>query len=275
MISDSQVAQDAGRLVNANKRISKLSRVLFSIAVIGQWMFVYYIVAFYGGIFVSGEYEKVNKALGHGIIDGDVMGNMMLGIHLALAAVITFGGPLQFFASIRKRFPVFHRWNGRIFYLTAFIVTFAGLYMIYTRGAHGGITGLLGNTLNAILIFTFATLAWRTALQKDFVAHKKWAIRAFLMVSGVWFFRLGYGIWILITGFTAPGTNNNLNGPFDIFLSFAHSLVPLLLLEAYFYAKRHADLRVKQFAVGALIGLSLLMVGGIAMLILVFWAPHL
>jgi hypothetical protein len=275
MVSDLQAVQQAGQLAKANKRLKKLSQVLFAIAVIGQWMFVYYIVAFYGGIAVSGEYEKVNDALGHGIIKGDTMGNLMLGIHLALAVVVTFGGPLQFSAAIRKHFPLFHRWNGRIFYLTAFVVTFAGLYMIYTRGAHGGITGLLGNTLNAALIITFSTLAWRTAMQRDFVAHKKWAIRAFLMVSGVWFFRLGYGIWILITGFTAPGTNGNLTGPFDIFLSFGHSLVPLLILEAYFYAKRHSSLRVKQFGAGALIGLSLLMVGGITMIALVFWAPHL
>lgn len=275
MVSDPQVAQDADRLVKANRRMSKLSQLLFAIAVIGQWIFVYYIVAFYGGIAASGEYEKVNEVLGHGIIDGDSMGNLALGIHLALAAVVTFGGPLQFFASIRKRFPVFHRWNGRVFFFTAFIVTFAGLYMIYTRGAHGGVTGLLGNTLNAILIITFSTLAWRTAMQQDFSAHKKWAIRAFLMVSGVWFLRLGYGIWILITGFTAPGTNNNLNGPFDIFLSFGHSLIPLLLLEAYFYAKRHADLRVKRSAVGVLIGLSVLMAAGIVMVTLVFWAPEL
>jgi hypothetical protein len=275
MVSDLQTAQQADQLAKANKRLKKLSQVLFAIAVIGQWMFVYYIVAFYGGIAVSGEYEKVNEALGHGIIKGDSMGNLMLGVHLALAVVVTFGGPLQFSAAIRKHFPLFHRWNGRIFYLTAFVVTFAGLYMIYTRGAHGGITGLLGNTLNASLIIWFSVLAWQTAIQRDFVAHKKWAIRAFLMVSGVWFFRLGYGIWILITGFTAPGTNGNLNGPFDIFLSFAHSLVPLLILEAYFYAKRHSSLRVKQFGAGALIGLSLLMIGGIVMIALVFWAPHL
>lgn len=265
--------QKTDKLTKANGNINKLSQVLFVIAVIGQWIFVYYIVVFYGGILISGEYEKVNEALGHGVIDGDRIGNLMLGVHLALAAVITFGGPLQFSGWVRKHFPVFHRWNGRVFYLTAFIVTFAGLYMIYTRGAHGGVTGLLGNTLNAILIIWFSTLAWQTARKRDFVAHKKWAIRAFLMVSGVWFFRLGYGIWILITGFTVPGTNNDLTGPFDIFLSFAHSLVPLLLLEAYFYAKRHKNLRIKRFAIAALIGLSVLMVGGIVMLILVFWAP--
>lgn len=259
----------------ADKSLDKVTRILFTIAVIGQWVFVFYIVAFYGGAVVTGAYEKINEALPHGIIPGDGMGNFALAVHLALAAVITLGGPLQFFSSIRKRFPRFHRWNGRIYFVTAFLISLAGLYMIYTRGAHGGITGLLGNTLNATLIMVFSAAAWRAAMNRDFSAHKKWAVRAFLMVSGVWFFRIGYGLWVLLTGFTAPGTSENLNGPFDIFLSFGHSLIPLLILECYFYAKRHNSPHIKMRVSRLLAVLCLLLAAGICMVALIFWMPLL
>ncbi|MEL6655426.1 MAG: DUF2306 domain-containing protein [Bacteroidota bacterium] len=257
------------------KRFQQITRLLFYLGMAGQWLFAYYIVAFYGGVVMNGTYEKVNEQLPHGIIEGDTMGNMMLAMHLGLAAIITFGGPLQFFPSLRKRFPKFHRWNGRIFYFTAFLVTLAGLYMIITRPPHGGATGFLGNALNATLILWFGTMAWRTAMQKDFVAHRKWAIRAFLMVSGVWFFRVGYGLWILLTAFKMPGTTANLDGPFDIFLSFGHSLVPLLIGEYYLWARAHDSPQVKKRASFVFGTLCLLLAGGIVMLSLVFWLPLL
>lgn len=265
-------------LIHATKidqQFRMVTRLLFAIAVAGQLFFVYYIIAFYGGAALHADYESINEQLGHGVIKGDKMGNAALAIHIFLAAIITLGGPIQFIGSIRKRFPVFHRWNGRVYYLIAFLISFAGLYMNYSRGAHGGIIGALGNALNAVLIMSFSVMAWRTAMQRDFRMHKKWAIRAFLMVSGVWFFRVGYGLWILLTGFTAPGTSPDLTGPFDRFLSFGHSLVPLLILEGYFYAKAHPNPKVKRLATGALGLLCLLLTGGIIMISMVFWLPNL
>ncbi len=251
------------------------TRILFAVGVIGQLIFAYYIIAFYGGIAVSGDYERANEAMGHGVIAGDAVGNWVLGVHLFLAAVITLGGPVQFIPAIRNRFPTFHRWNGRLYFLTAFSISIAGLVLNFIRGAHGGIPGALGNGLNALLIMSFSALAWRTAMQKDFKAHKKWALRAFLMVSGVWFFRVGYGLWVLMTGFQPVGVEPDLTGPFDRFLMFAHSLVPLLIVEFYFYAKEKAPPKVQKWATAFFGLLSLLLAAGIVVVTLIFWAPHL
>ncbi|MBX2871530.1 MAG: hypothetical protein KTR30_05505, partial [Saprospiraceae bacterium] len=91
----------------------------------------------------------------------------------------------------------------------------------------------------------------------------------------VWFFRVGYGLWILLTGFTAPGTSADLTGPFDRFLSFAHSIVPLLLLEFYFYAKANPNPRIKKIATVTFGILCLLLAAGIAMVAMIFWIPTL
>lgn len=271
MVSPSSTLHPVLSLQQARKHLARSKQLLFVIAVIGQLFFVLHIVTFYGGIAWNGTYEKVNEKLGHGVMDGDPIGNVMLAVHIFLAAVIMLGGPLQFIGAFRQKFPVFHRWNGRIYYLTAFIISIVGLYMNAMRGAHGGLMGALGNGLNASFIFLFSILAWRTAVRRDFVAHRKWAIRAFVAVTGVWFFRIGYGLWILLTGFTAIGAKADLTGPFDIFLLFAHSLVPLALVELYFWAKASSVVLFKQRVAYFFYFLSFLLVGGVAMAALIFW----
>ncbi|MEO0338797.1 MAG: DUF2306 domain-containing protein [Bacteroidota bacterium] len=275
MVSDFQINQASKSLRKSARLLQNSKKLLFGIGVTGQWLFVIYIVALYGGIWLSGNYEAVNDHLPHGVIEGDTMGNLALGIHLFIAAIITFGGPLQFIPFIRNRYPAFHRWLGRTYFLIAFLAAGSGLYMIITRGAHGGWINALGNWLNALLIMIFSILAWRTAMQRDFKSHRKWAIRAFVMVSGVWFFRIGYGLWLLLTGFSGIGITADLTGPFDRFLSFGHSIIPLMILECYFWAKSQQNPVVKQ-RIAYLLGiLAIFLAAGIAMVSMVFWWPAL
>jgi len=77
-------------------------------------------------------------------------------------------------------------------------------------------------------------------MARNFTVHRKWALRLFMVVSGVWFFRLGFMLWMLIhqrpVGFD-PAT---FQGPFLTFLSFAQYLLPLFFLELYFWAQERA-----------------------------------
>ena len=151
------------KIKNANKILHWSVRLLFSVAVIGQLIFVYYIVSYYGGSAIIGDFDKWNEALPNGFIKGETLRNISLVVHIALAAVITFGGPLQFIPQIRNRFPKFHRWNGRFYITIAFLTSFSGLYMIYTHAPLGGGIMTVGNTINAILIMycLYPNLAYR------------------------------------------------------------------------------------------------------------------
>lgn len=261
-------------LTKANQLLKKAAQLLFGVAVIGQLLFALHIVTFYGSSLFTGNYDKWNQELSNGLIEGDLIGNIALVIHLLLAAVITLGGPLQFIPKFRTKFPVFHRWNGRIYIITAFLISLAGLYMVFARGVIGGTIMGMGNTLNATLIMIFAALAWKTAMAKDFKTHKKWALRTFLMASGVWFFRIGFGIWIAFNGGTAPGSSEDLGGPFDIFLTFAHSLLPWIILELYFYIKQKNNATIKVVMATFLVLLSGVLGIGIFMATMIFWMPH-
>jgi hypothetical protein len=66
----------------ADTALKAAARLWFRVAVIGQWVFVYFIVSFYGGTAVQGDFEAWNKILPHGYIAGDTVGNLFLAAHL-------------------------------------------------------------------------------------------------------------------------------------------------------------------------------------------------
>ncbi len=81
-------------------------------AILGQWAFLYYILAFYGASGVTGDFETWNrlKVMGRTpFVAGDMAGNLAFLGHALAAAIIAFGGALQLVPGIRARFPAFQR----------------------------------------------------------------------------------------------------------------------------------------------------------------------
>ncbi len=87
----------------------------FLVAVIGQWAFLYYIVAFYGPSTLQGHFQawSKNTFLFEGYVASNTAGNLVFAAHALLAAVIAFGGAIQLIPQIRERAISVHRWNGR------------------------------------------------------------------------------------------------------------------------------------------------------------------
>ena len=215
-------------------RVSAVSWFLAALA--GQAAFATYVALFYGGAAARGDFLKWNDILVGGFVVGGTMGNMVLAAHLLLAVVITVGGPLQLIPALRARALPFHRWNGRLYIVTAFVISLAGIYMVWTRGTAGGLAMKAGISLNGLLILACAALAWRNVLARRLDAHRRWALRAFILVSGVWFFRVGLMFWILAN--RGPvGIGDDFDGPFVRFWAYGCYLVPLAVLEFYLRAK--------------------------------------
>ncbi|MEM8889770.1 MAG: DUF2306 domain-containing protein [Bacteroidota bacterium] len=261
-------------LAKARKALDRSASLWFIIALIGQWLFALYILGFYGTTSINGEYESWNEHLFSGIIENDFWGNLFLIMHLILAFIITVGGPLQFFPKFRKKYAAFHRWNGKIYILVALLISLDGLYLIFSRGVVGGSVMMGGNTVNASLIMFFSVMSFLTARKKKFLDHRRWAIRTFLMVSGVWFFRIGFSFWILINQ-GAPGHTENFDGPFDFFLAYGHSLVPLAAAELFFLAEKSKKAQVKFSMTALIVLLSLATALGIFMATQIFWIPKM
>jgi uncharacterized membrane protein len=216
----------------------------FVTALIGQWAFLYYIAGFYGVATLRGDFAawSRNTHLLNGYVPGDTSGNLAFATHVLLAIVVTFGGALQLIPQIRARWIALHRWNGRLFLVTAVAGALSGLYMIWVRGSRANVTAGLATSLAAGLIIAFAWQAWRAARSREIAVHRRWALRTFIVANTVWFQRIGIFGWIIANHGT-PGMSNRFDGWFDIGWEFGCWLLPLAVLELYLRTKERAGPR--------------------------------
>ncbi len=252
------------------------ARLWFVVAVVGQWLFAAYVAAFYGGSAARGDLLAWNKHLPHGYTPGDRAGNLVLITHLVLAVVVSVGGPLQLVPRLRARVPSFHRWSGRLYVLAAFALGLGGLYLAWSgRRVVGDVTQQLGVSLNALLILICAALAWRHAVARQFDRHRRWALRLFLVVSGVWFFRVGLMFWLIGWGGPVGFDARAFQGPFLTALSFGQTLVPLALLELYLRARDGGVAAARYAMAGVLLACAAATAVGVFGAVMGMWLPRL
>jgi hypothetical protein len=242
--------------------------------VAGQLLFVAYLLGFYGRHAAQGQLAAWNKVVPHAYRTGDTVGNLAMAMHVGLAALVIGGGMLQLLPWLRNRMPALHRWNGRLYVVGALAASTAGLYMVWIRGSVGDLGQHIGLTLDAVLIWAFAFLAVRAAWQRRMTDHRRWALRLFIAVSGVWFYRVGLMFWILVNGGPAGFDPDSFTGPFLTVLAFADYLLPLAALELYLLAQR-AGSRLQLGAAVTIAGLSLVMAAGGAVAAMGMWLPRL
>ncbi len=259
----------------SHKALSLSVQGWFVVAVLGQLMFAVYVAALYGASAFQGDWAQWNSVFKRGHVPGEPLGNAAVMVHIFLAIVITVSGPLQLVPKVRALWPVFHRWNGRVYLLVAVVTSVAGFIMLINRGIVGGNMQYAGIAFNGVLIIAFAVQALRHALARDFATHRRWALRLFLAVSGVWFFRIGLMFWIVLNRGPAGFDPVTFQGPFLSFLAFANYLVPLAFLELYFHAKEKAGTAGR---VAMTVTLALLMLGtaaGIGFATMLMWLPRM
>ncbi len=205
----------------------------------GQVLFAAYVANFYGGAAIAGEYERWSKVLPRGFDATDPLGNAMLGLHLLLAVAWVLGGMLQLIPAVRLHAPALHRWNGRLYICFATALAVGGLWLVWVRGGVvGDLAQHLAISINALLILGCAAMAWRAARLRLYGDHRRWALRLFVVASGVWFFRVGLMAWLAVhqrpVGFDAA----TFQGPFLTSLAFGvYVVLPLSLLQLYLTAK--------------------------------------
>jgi hypothetical protein len=259
----------------AGAALKAVAGLWFLVAVAGQMLFVYYIVFLYGLPTVQGNLRPWNRNSQHPYRPGDTMGNLTFGIHVLLAIVMLAGGAIQLTPQIRRRAPSFHRWNGRLYLLTAFIMSIGGLYLVWIRGTVGDASQHVASTLNAVLIMLCAAMAFRSARARAFAVHRRWALRLFMVASGVWFFRVGIMLWLFINHGPAGFDPRTFTGPFLTFMTFAQYLLPLAVLELYLRTQERGGAPSRMAVAAGLFALTLAMGVGIFRATMVMWLPHI
>jgi hypothetical protein len=250
----------------ADKALRASAGFWFVVVVLGQVIFAFATASFFGLTAARGETGRWSRVLTHGVIPGDRMGNTALVIHLASAVFIILSGAIQLVPQVRKLAPAFHRWNGRVYVVTAFTVSLAGLYLIWARGTVGGLAAHLGQSLDGVLIMFFAAIALRYAMARDFRTHRRWALRLYLVVSASLFIRAsGIALAIPTPDFLSIFT----------LLSFAQYLVPLGVLELYLRAQERGGTKARIAVAGLLFVLTVGLGAGIAVATATLFQPRI
>jgi hypothetical protein len=147
---------------------------------------------------------------------------------------------------------------------------------VWVRGSLGGLAQHIAISLNAVLIMLCAAIAVHHARARDLSAHRRWALRLFLVVSGVWFFRVGLMLWIMLNKGRPVGFDPvTFQGPFLVALTFGQTLLPLAVLELYLRARQSGGAGVRLAMAALLAALTVVMGVGIVAAGLYLWLPHM
>lgn len=246
----------------------------FVVAVAGQLMMAIFVIGFYGRSAARGDFAAWNKVLTHGQVAGDPFGNAVLSLHLLFVAVVVASGALQLVPVVRRIAPRFHRWSGRIYLSGALVMSVGGLIMLWTRGTVGDLSQHIAISINALLIIVFAVLTVRHAIAGRFEVHRRMALRLFLVMGGVWFFRISLMLWIALNQGPAGFDPKSFSGPALTAIAFGQYLVPLAVLELYLRAQR-AESAARFAMAGLLVILTLMTTAGIGAASMMLWLPRL
>lgn len=269
------IAAPSPRPPRAARVLSVAVTAWYLVAVAGQWLFAAYIVALYGRAVVVGDASAWTRVMPNGRVEGDVVGNAALMSHVLLAVIIMIGGPLQLVPWLRSRFRAVHRWTGRAYMAAAVTISVGGLYLVWARGSDTRFIQHLGISLDGVLVLVFSVLAFQTARARDIAAHRRWALRLFVVSSGVWFFRVGVFLSLLLNGGPFGFDAKTFDGPFLQILSFADYLVPLVILEGYLLALRRETGPMRAVMAVILGVASVLTAAGVVAVFMIAWKPHL
>lgn len=262
-------AAQAGRAPTSTLQWLRRSAALwFAVAASGMLLFATYIAVSYGKAAMTGGQGQSRWQA------GDSLGNAQLNLHLVAALLLTVIGVLQLLPPLRRALPALHRWAGRVFMLGALGASLSGFYLVWVRGTVGDTSMHLAITLNGMLILAFAWMAWRAARERRWDAHRRWALRLLLAASGVWFFRVGFMLWMLIWRAPVGFDPSTFTGPFVTGWTLGQFLVPLALLELYFRAPTWSPGKLRMLT-SVLVLASLATAAGIAGAWMGMWAPRL
>jgi hypothetical protein len=257
-----------------NSALQAAATCWFVVAGVGQLMFVAYLFGFYGRTAILGQFEAWNQVFPRSYVAGDTVHNTVVAMHLAFAALITAGGLLQLMTGVRRWFPRFHRWNGRVYLVSAFVMGVGGLAMVWTGTNVGDLSQQVAISINAILVMLCAVMVLRHALARRFALHRRWALRLFLVVSGVWFFRIGLTSWILVNQGPVGFDPDRFTGPALTTIAFGQYLLPLAILQLYFHTQDRAGSRGRAVMATGLFASTLFTAVGIVAASMMLWLPN-
>ncbi len=132
-----------------------------------------------------------------------LLNNLLLLFHVAFSFVALSLGPWLFNTSLRARRPDIHKKIGK-FYITGCMAGAVTVFPLALSNATGTVAHL-GFGVMSVVWFTLAYLAYGAAVNRDFIAHRRWAVRSFAVTFAFVHVGLSYKLFIPSGTFNAQG----------------------------------------------------------------------
>ncbi|GHB48971.1 DUF2306 domain-containing protein [Mongoliitalea lutea] len=217
---------------HSNSFVTLTGYLLVAIVWISSGLFGLYIVAHYGGSFVSSKMEQWNGLFNPNLYDPNyIQATRGMALHFVAGGIILVLGSIQLLEWVRNRFLNFHRIVGRIYIFACLLTALGGLTFIFLRGTVGGPVMNVGFGAYGIAMLICSIQTIRFARIKLVEQHKAWAIRLYALAIGSWLYRMYYG-FMFFTGFL-PLEAREFRDPIDVFMIFFF-WVPNLLVAEFF-----------------------------------------
>ena len=133
-------------------------------------------VAAYGAAFiVAGGIERVMPQMAYHLPDR----LLFAAAHFGVGALVLVLGPFQFVPRIRTKWPVVHRWLGRVYVAGCLVSGVAGF--VLAQNTNAGPVARAGFTLLAVFWIVSTTTAFIKARGRRFDEHRRWMIRSYAL----------------------------------------------------------------------------------------------
>ena len=104
---------------------------------------------------------------------------MLLYVHIACAMPAILFGPFLFSTTLRKERPNVHKTLGKFYVAGCMISAITVLPLAVANG--GGLVGNIGFSVMGITWFTVTYFAYSSAINKDFISHRRWMMRSYAL----------------------------------------------------------------------------------------------
>jgi hypothetical protein len=149
------------------------------------------------------------------------------------------------------------------------------LYLLIVRGTTANLAQQIGTGLLGVLVMVCASMAWRTALRRDFTTHRRWALRLFLLVSTAIFVRSTIALVSVILAGAGTLDVTVIQGPILTVVTFAQYCLPLAVLELYFWSQTRGGAPARLSMAALLVVLTLLLGAGIGAASAAIFVPNI
>ena len=155
----------------------------------------------------------------------------LLTFHIIFGLVALLVGPIQFFPSVRRTQPRFHRVSGRIYLVSLLLAAACAILLsinhniiVQKRYIFG--TGLLG--LAGAWLLTSGMAFWAIK-KRNYAQHREWMIKSYVVTCGFTTYRI---FAVTLNNYLHLDYNKEMSG----IMAWACWAVPLLITEAFLQA---------------------------------------